>query len=80
MSPEAIPWILCGSLCLLPALIGSGVFYSLSLFLNRYPTRDTTTYLDDDGRKHVVTEWAMLTREEKRLANTTTDDGKDGPS
>jgi hypothetical protein len=67
MSPDAIPWILCSVICIIPAAIGTGAFFGWSQFTNRIPTRIVYKFLDDDGREHTVTEWVMLTREEKKF-------------
>jgi hypothetical protein len=67
MSPETIPWLLCGSICILPALIGTGVYFAWVTFTNRLPSRDISNYVDADGRKHTVTDWSMITRQEKNF-------------
>jgi hypothetical protein len=68
MTPQTIPWLLCGALCIMPLLIGTLAFFAWSQFTNRIPTRDVSEFTDEDGRKHVVTEWAMLTRQERKAA------------
>jgi hypothetical protein len=67
MSPTLIPWLLCGALCILPLMVGTGVFFAWCQFTNRIPSRDMAEYLDDDGHKHVRTEWVMLTRQERKF-------------
>jgi hypothetical protein len=76
MSPETIPWILCGSVCLLPILIGSITFFLWVQLTNRIPTRDVSSWVDTENRRHLTTEWSMLTREEIKLRGTR---GKDIP-
>ena len=71
MSPEAIPWILCSSICIIPALVGTSAYFAWTLFTNRSPSRDVSTWQDDQGRKHITTEWIMLSREEKKFRNQT---------
>jgi hypothetical protein len=67
MSPETIPWILCGALCLVPVLIGSVTFFLWTQLTNRLPSRDVSVTVDADGRKHTITDWSMLAREEKKI-------------
>jgi hypothetical protein len=69
MSPEAIPWLLCGAVCIGPALIGIGSYFLMIQITNRIPTREVTTFIDVDGRKHFHTEWTWLTREERKFRN-----------
>lgn len=69
MSPNTIPWLLCGASCLLPLLVGTGSFFAWCLFTNRIPSRDVSNWMDDEGRKHVRTEWVMLSREERKFRN-----------
>jgi len=67
MNPDAIPWLLCGGACFLPAMIGTGVFFAWTMFTNRNPSRDVSTWVDDEGRTHTVTDWIMLTRQERKF-------------
>jgi len=67
MNPEAIPWLLCGTFCILPLMIGTGSFFAWCLVLNRFPSREVSTFLDEEGKKHVHTEWTWLTRYENYL-------------
>lgn len=64
MNPQTIPWLFCSAICILPFMIGTGAFFAWSQFTNRVPYRDVSTFEDDDGCRHVRTEWVMLTREE----------------
>jgi len=66
MSPEIIPWLMCSGLCILPLLIGTGAYYFWIFFTNKIPTRNQVNYIDDDGRKHTITEWVMLSRKDKK--------------
>ncbi|MBE3117659.1 MAG: hypothetical protein IMZ50_02745 [Candidatus Atribacteria bacterium] len=67
MSPETIPWLLCGAFCLVPLLIGTGAFVGWCQITNRVPSRDVSAWVDEDEKKHVRTEWTWLTREEKKF-------------
>ena len=64
MSPELIPWLLCGAFCVLPFLVGTGAYYGLRVFSNRSPVREITRY-EENGRTVVRTEWSMASREDK---------------
>lgn len=64
MSPQAIPWLLCGALCLLPLCVGSGSFFILGVITNRHFTLERSVHMDEDGIKHIHTELTWLTREE----------------
>jgi len=64
MSPELIPWLLCGGFCVLPFLVGTGAYYGLRVFSNRSPVREITRY-EENGRSVVRTEWSMASREDK---------------
>ena len=65
MSPELIPWLLCGAFCVLPFLVGTGAYYGLRVFSNRSPVREITRY-EENGRSVVRTEWSMASREDKK--------------
>ena len=67
MSPQTIPWIICGASCILPFLIGTGAFWGWCSILNRFPSREVITHTDEDGRKHITTHWIWLTREERKF-------------
>jgi len=67
MSPSAIPWLLCGALCLLPLVVGSGSFFLLSLITNRHFTLERSVSVDENDIKHVHTELTWLTREELKI-------------
>jgi hypothetical protein len=67
MSPQVIPWLLCSLFCIIPVVIGSLTFYLWIQFTNRMPRRDITSYTDDVGRIHTVTEWVNISREELKL-------------
>jgi hypothetical protein len=77
MSPQTIPWILCSALCLLPIAIGSGTYAAWKIFTNRYPTLDTSGYTDSDNRKHVLIEFVMLTREERKTLKSNKQEGEE---
>jgi hypothetical protein len=67
MSPSTIPYLLCGGFCILPFLIGTGAFLGWCQLTNRIPSRDISTWIDEEGRKHVRTELITLTREERKI-------------
>jgi len=67
MSPQMIPLLLLCALCLLPICVGVGAFYLMSFFMNRLPTKDTHEFKDEAGRKHTVTDWSMLSRQERKF-------------
>lgn len=69
MSPETIPFLLCGVTCILPILIGTGSFFAWCQITNRFPAREISNWKDDEGRTHVETSWTWLTREEKKFRN-----------
>lgn len=67
MTPSMIPLLLCGAFLFVPFLVGTGAFYAWVQFTNKIPSKDTHEYVDPEGRKHIVTDWAMLTRAERRF-------------
>jgi hypothetical protein len=67
MSPQAIPWLLCGALCLLPLVVGSGSFILLRFITNQHPTLERSSHVDEDGIKHTIIELTSLTREELKV-------------
>ena len=68
MKPEYIPWLLCGVICILPLLAGIGGYYMMILLTGLSPIRDVTRYIKDD-RRGVITEWSVITKEEKKHRN-----------
>lgn len=66
MSPQTIPWILCGALCLFPAFVASITYRALMVLSKRNPTIETTAHIDDLGRRHVLLELVMLSRAERK--------------
>ena len=66
MSPEAIPFLLCGLFCVLPFLVGTGAYYAWRIFSSRNPVREITRY-EENGRSVIRTEWSMATREDKQV-------------
>lgn len=69
MSPQTIPWLLCGAFCIVPLLIGTGSFFAWCMITDRNPVREISNWIDEDGRKHTSTEWMMLTRDDKKSRN-----------
>lgn len=67
MSPQAIPWLLLCSLCLLPMVVGSGAFFLLRFITNQHPTMERSSRVDEDGIKHTTVELTWLTREELKI-------------
>ena len=74
MTPETIPWLLCGAVCLLPLLVGVTAFFALVTITNRNPSMDVSNWKDEEGRKHIHAELVMLTREEKKFRNQPEED------
>ena len=68
MSPQMIPLLLCGALFLFPFCVGVGAYYLVSFFANRLPVKDTHEFKDKFGRKHTVTDWSMLSRQERKIS------------
>jgi hypothetical protein len=66
MTPETIPWILCGALCLLPVALGFGSYQFMCLVTNRHFAWEHSVHTDEDGIKHVHSELTWLTREERK--------------
>jgi hypothetical protein len=66
MSPQMIPWLLCGALCLLPLCVGSGSFWILSFITNRHFTLERSVHIDENKIKHSHFELTWLTREERK--------------
>lgn len=67
MSPETIPWLLCGAICILPLLIGIGSYFAMIQITSRFPLREVSTWTDKNKRKHTQTEWSWQTREDKKF-------------
>jgi hypothetical protein len=69
MSPETIPWIFCGSLCLLPISLVVVTWSLLGLIANRHYSLERYTHIDEAGIKHTSLELTRLTREEIKIRN-----------
>ena len=67
MSPQTIPWILCGGLCVLPVFLMIVTFQFLSLVTNRHFALERSVHVDKNQIKHVHMELTWLTREERKL-------------
>lgn len=65
MNPNAVPWLLCGALCILPLGLGTAAWFAWQVITNRYPVRQVSRY-EEGGRTVVRTEWSLITREDKR--------------
>jgi hypothetical protein len=67
MNPSAIPWLLCGVLCLLPICVGSGSYWLLCMITNRHFAWERSVHVDEDGIKHSHVELTWLTHEELKM-------------
>ena len=66
MSPDAIPWLFCSILCLLPGAIAAAVHFGLRAFTARNPSLDVHESVDENGLKRTHAELVMLSREDRK--------------
>lgn len=63
MTPDSIPFVICGIFCIGPILAGLIGFYVPRILAKRLPSLSTIRF-NKQGRKYTVTELSLLTKEE----------------
>ncbi len=67
MSPNDIPWLLCGMFCMVPLFVGLTGFFIPYLFAKRTPTLNAYKLMKG-SRKHFYFEYSLESKEDRKAA------------